>query len=546
MSEHLIQNPILPGFYPDPSICRVGDDFYLVCSSFELCPGIPIFHSKDLAHWEQIGNVMTPENGFEMECSSYRGGVMAPTIRYHDGVFYVVNMNFSQGGNFIVTATDPAGPWSEPVVLKDIPGIDASLFFDDDDKCYFVSTGNIVNPDGKAERGIWAQEFDIKTFTTIGEKHDIWNCALHNAPSPEAPHIFRKDGWYYLLIGEGGTEHWHAVTIARARNIFDWYEGNPANPIMTHRQFGYTAEIANVGHADMVELPDGSWWAVMLASRTNSGQYKNIGRETYICPVVWERGWPVFSPKSGKIDWTYPAPDSLPWTPYPPVPDTDDFDDSKLGFHWVFWGRPYQDFWRIADSKLYLKCLPRPVDRPLKPMRRGMRMPAAPARDDCVSTVLRRQLSYHFEVSTKLSFAPKDQESAGLLVLQANNNSFRAELMQKNGQQYVRLVEVSTVSELPPFHPDYNPVTKTTEFARVAWSGGDLVLALKADGQTHDFYYGPDAEHLKVLYLGADARHINIEVDGCMVGTTIGMFASGNGADSSNEASFDCFTYQDK
>ena len=233
---------------------------------------------------------MTPSNSFEMVCDSYRGGVMAPTIRYHEGTFYVVNMNFSQGGNFIVSAKDPAGPWSEPTVLKDISGIDASLFFDDDGKCYFVSTGNIVNPDGKQERGIWAQEFNIATYQTVGEKHDIWNCAMHNAPSPEAPHIYKKDGWYYLLIGEGSTEHWHAVTIARAKNIFDWYEGNLANPIMTHRQFGYTADIANVGHADMVELPDGSWWAVMLASRTNSGQYKNIGRETFICPVVWERG----------------------------------------------------------------------------------------------------------------------------------------------------------------------------------------------------------------------------------------------------------------
>ena len=149
MSDHLIQNPILPGFYPDPSICRVGEDFYLITSSFELCPGIPIFHSKDLANWEQIGNVMTPENGFEMEASSYRGGVMAPTIRYHNGIFYVINMNFSQGGNFIVTATDPAGPWSEPHVLPDVPGIDGSLFFDDDGKCYVVSTGGITNPDGK-------------------------------------------------------------------------------------------------------------------------------------------------------------------------------------------------------------------------------------------------------------------------------------------------------------------------------------------------------------------------------------------------------------
>lgn len=544
MSDHLIQNPILPGFYPDPSICRVGEDFYLITSSFELCPGIPIFHSKDLANWEQIGNVMTPENGFEMEASSYRGGVMAPTIRYHNGIFYVINMNFSQGGNFIVTATDPAGPWSEPHVLPDVPGIDGSLFFDDDGKCYVVSTGGITNPDGKQERGIWAQEFDIENFHTIGEKHDIWNCALHNAPSPEAPHIYRKDGWYYLLIGEGGTEHWHAVTIARAKNIFDWYEGNPANPIMTHRQFGYTAPIANVGHADMVDLPDGSWWAVMLASRTNSGQYKNIGRETFICPVRWERGWPVFSPESGKIDWTYPAPASLPWTPYPKKPALDDFDSDKLDFHWVFWGRPYQDFWRLSDGKLYLKCLARTVDRALKPM--GFRgAPTLPARDDCVSTVLRRQQSYCFEAGTKLSFRPSGNEAAGFLLMQASNNSFRVELMQEDGKTWLRAVEVSSTSDLPPFHPNYKPVTKITEHARVAWDAADVVIVLKVNGQTHDFYYGPDEAHLKPLYLGMDARHINTEVDGCMVGTALGMFATGGGVDSENEAAFDWFCYRD-
>lgn len=320
MSDHLIHNPILPGFYPDPSICRVGEDFYLVTSSFETCPGIPLFHSKDLAHWEQLCYVMTPDNGFEMECNSFRGGVMAPTIRYHDGIFYVMNMNFSQGGNYIVTAKDPAGPWSPPHMLPDVPGIDASVFFDDDGRCYVVSTGEITNPEGKQERGIWAQEFDIEHFCTVGKRHDIWNCALCGAASPEAPHLYRRDGWYYLLIAEGGTEHFHAVTIARARNVFDWYEGNPANPVMTHRHFGYTAPIANVGHADMVELPDGSWWAVMLGSRTNSDQYKNIGRETFICPVRWERDWPVFSPESGKIDWSYPAPASLPWTPHPKRP----------------------------------------------------------------------------------------------------------------------------------------------------------------------------------------------------------------------------------
>ena len=543
MAINYIQNPILPGFYPDPSICRVGDNFYLITSSFETCPGIPLFHSKDLAHWKQLCYVLTPENGFELDCNSFRGGVMAPTIRYHNGTFYIINMSFAQGGNFIVTAKDPAGPWSRIHMLPDVPGIDASLFFDDDGKCYVISTGDVTNPEGKQEKGIWAQEFDIDNFCVIGERHSIWNCALRGATSPEAPHLYRKDGWYYLIIAEGGTEHYHAVTVARARNIFDWYEGNPANPIMTHRHMGQGAPIANVGHADMVELPDGSWWAVMLGSRTNSGPYKNIGRESFICPVSWEQDWPLFSPETGKIEWQYAAPECLPWTPLTEQEPKDDFDGDALDLQWVFWGRPYQNFYRLKDGTLWLKCLRRNVDRPLKPMGPGSNADAA--KDDCVSTVLRRQQSYHFEASTKLTFCPKAAEAAGLLLMQASNNSFRAELMQKDGSTWLRVMEVTSHADLPPYHPMYKPVTNTTEHVMVPWKEESVVIVLRVKDQNHDFYYGPDEAHLQPLCLGLDGRHINTPVSGNMVGTCLGIFATGDGVDSENEAAFDYFRYQD-
>ena len=377
----------------------------------------------------------------------------------------------------------------------------------------------------------------------MGERHDIWNCALHDAPSPEAPHIYRKDGWYYLMIGEGGTEHWHAVSFARAKNIFDWYEGNPANPVMTHRHFGYTHPIDNVGHADLVELADGSWYAVMLGSRIIGGQYKNLGRETYICEVIWERGWPIFAPGSGKIDWTIPAPKSLPWTPYPEKPARDDFDSEQLDLQWSFWGVPYQDFWRIADGALHLRCLPRPIDRPVRPMSRAGGAPALPPRDDCAAVVLRRQQDVSFDAFTRLSFTPKGNETAGLLIMQASNNHFRVELMQEGGRQYLRAVEVVSC-KLRPFAPDYKPDTVITELARAEWQGGDVVLCLKVRGQEHSFYYGTDEANLQPLYLGADGRRINQEVDGGMVGTCLGMFASANGAESENEAVFDYFTYQ--
>jgi alpha-N-arabinofuranosidase len=218
--QHVLKNPIIPGFYPDPSICRVGEDFYLVCSSFELCPGIPLFHSKDLANWEQLCYVMTPENGFHVEKNSGVGGVMAPTIRYRKGTFYIINCNFSDRGNFIVTATDPAGPWSEPHWLTDVPGIDASIFFDQDDKCYIMGTGNVW-PDGKGgmRQGIWAAEYDIDHFRLAGEPAALWGGAMAGVASPEAPHIYHIGDWYYLLIAEGGTEQYHSATIARSQSV---------------------------------------------------------------------------------------------------------------------------------------------------------------------------------------------------------------------------------------------------------------------------------------------------------------------------------------
>ncbi len=283
-----INNPILPGFYPDPSICRVGDDFYIACSSFEIYPGIPIFHSKDLAHWEKIGHALTKENGFHVEANMVVNGIAAPTLRYHNGTFYVMSCNFSHKGNFMVTAKDPAGPWSEPVWLPEVPDLDCSLFFDNDDKAYIVTPGNAEQEDNN--RGIFISEFDLDTGCLVGERKQIWNSAARCAAAPEAPHIYHIGEYYYLMIAEGGTEHYHAVTIARSKALFGWYEGNPANPVMTHRHLGFDYPIDNVGHADLVDTPDGNWYAVMLGSRIIEGPYKNLGRETYICPVIWERG----------------------------------------------------------------------------------------------------------------------------------------------------------------------------------------------------------------------------------------------------------------
>ncbi|MBR1496090.1 MAG: glycoside hydrolase family 43 protein [Oscillospiraceae bacterium] len=539
--ERLIRNPILPGFYPDPSVCRVGGDFYLACSSFELYPGIPVFHSRDLAHWEQVSYAMTMENGFHVSANMGTGGVMAPTIRCHDGTFYIINCNFADKGNFYVTASDPKGPWSEPHWITDIPDIDCSLFFDDNGRSYLVSPGD--DPSEDNHRAIFLTEYDLKHGKAVGKRTKIWNSALRGAASPEAPHIYHIGDWYYLMIAEGGTEHYHAVTVARSKTVDGWYEGNPANPVMTHRQFGFGYPLDNVGHADFVDTPEGNWYAVLLGSRTVGEQHKNLGRESYICPVLWERGWPVFSPGSGKIDWTYPADPALPWTEYPEAPEKDDFDSQELDLSWSFWGTPYQDFWSIENSELKLKCLPRPLARKLEGFHPGEQ---EINRADCVSLLCRRQTDISFEVTAKMRFTPENKEAAGLVIMQAANHQFRLEKLRAESGQALRLVQVTTEQCGLPFLPGYTAETTEAVLEQRPVEGDEIVLRLDVDGQDYSFYYGDSEERMQPLFLHADGTRINPEEVGGMIGTTVGMFATANGGNSGNAAAFDWFRYHPK
>ena len=533
---HNIKNPIIPGFYPDPSICRVGDDFYLACSSFETYPGIPVFHSKDLAHWEQICYAMNMENGYHVNADSGVGGVMAPTIRWHDGTFYIINANFGDKGNFYVSAKDPAGPWSEPHWITDVPDIDCSLFFDHDGSCYLVSPGNDESEDNG--RAIFLTPYDIKEGKVRGERKKIWNSALRKAWAPEAPHVYHIGDYYYLMIAEGGTERFHSVVIARCETVDGWYEGYKGNPIMTHRHLGKFFPIDNVGHADLVDTPDGNWYAVMLASRLVDGQHKNFGRETYIVPVTWEDGWPVFSPGTGKVEWEYPADEKLPWTPCEPEPEIDDFDDPKPGLPWVFLGTPYQDFWKIEDSCLKLRCLARPVARELH----GFDVKNPDMRqDDCTSFLGRRQRTADFDVTLKMTFTPEGTEAAGLIILQASNHQFRLEKVLAEGRPVIRLVRVTTRQKGLPFLPGYEAHTTETVLEQHKAASETLVLKLKARGQAYQFYYGPAETALSPLDILADGREINPEEIGGMIGTMVGMFATGNGTDSQKEAAFDYF-----
>ena len=288
-------NPVVSGFYPDPSVVRVGEDFYMVNSSFEFFPGVPLSHSKNLVNWEPIGHCLTRKSQVPLENAAVSTGILAPTIRYHKGIYYMITTNLTaliqKGvGNFIVTTTDPSEQWSEPIWIKH-QGIDPSLFFDDDDRVYYCGTG--FDSNGQA---IVLFEIDVKTGKILSEKKSIsYGCC---GKCPEAPHIYKKDGMYYLLLAEGGTEYGHMVTIQRSENIWGPYEACPQNPILTHRNYN-SEPIQCVGHADLFDDQNGNWWMVVLGTRNTNVQLHHLGRETFLVPVEWENGWP--SVKTQKV-----------------------------------------------------------------------------------------------------------------------------------------------------------------------------------------------------------------------------------------------------
>lgn len=508
------QNPILPGFYPDPSICRVNDDYYLVTSTFSYYPGVPIFHSKNLVDWEQIGHVLDRPSQLPLDGQEQSQGIFAPTIRYNEGVFYMITTNVGKGGNFYVTATDPAGPWSDPYYL-DAPGIDPSLFFDDDGKVYYHGTRPA--PEGVKYNGnweAWIQELDLETNQLIGEPTGLWRGALRDVVWPEAPHIYKINGYYYLLISEAGTGHNHAVSIARSKNITGPYVGNPGNPILTHRHLGIDYPIANVGHCDLVETQNGEWWAVGLASRIYGGYYRNLGRETFLMPVTWENGWPVFSPGIGKLEMTYPMPNLPKVKPKIPL-SCDHFENSQLDLSWNILRTPREEFYSLTErpGHLTLKLRPERITELVTP-----------------SFVGRRQQHINFVASTKMEFTPTNEnEGAGIVLLQSNEYNFSFIYTIVGNSKVIRLIQCSAGEEKLLMEQPINAST--------------LYLKVEAHGQDYSFYYSENPTEYKTLIENVDGRILSTDVAGGFVGAEMGLYASSNGEQSDNKAYFDWFEY---
>ncbi|WP_026674148.1 glycoside hydrolase family 43 protein [Alkalihalobacterium bogoriense] len=520
--NRLFTNPILPGSYADPSICRVGKDFYLVTSSFEYYPGIPVFHSRDLVHWRQIGHVLDRPSQLNLDGTPCSKGIYAPTIRYHDGLFYVsstfVESATGARRNFYVTATSAFGPWSDPIWLPEAPGIDSSLFFDDDGKCYILA--NRKPPSGQLypkHMEIWMQELDVNQGRLLGPKYSLWEGAQKWIHAQEAPHLYKLNGYYYLFIAEGGTGFTHSVTVARSQSITGPYEGCKSNPILTHCHLGRSHPITNIGHADIIQTEDGEWWMVCLGSRPYGG-FSNLGRETFLVPFIWEEDWPVVNPGIGKVELKLPCP-SLSIHPWPTERACDHFDTDTLAYYWNYLRTPRQSFLSLTDRPgfLRLKLKPDKITEVSNP-----------------SFIGRRQQHKDFAVRTVMEFTPNNEyEKAGLVLFQNHDFQYRVEYSLKHMNKLVTVIaRIDGVEQVLAEH--ILPDSKTND---------RLFIKVEASGQQYSFYFASKAEQWIPLYEKADGTILSMEKVKGFSGAYIGLFTSSNGKQSDNYADFDYFEY---
>jgi alpha-N-arabinofuranosidase len=525
-------NPILTGFYPDPSICRVGSDYYLVTSSFSYFPGIPIFHSKDLANWNQIGHVMDRPEQLDLDGLGVSRGIFAPAIRFNKGVFYVTCTLVDKGGNFVVTSKKPEGPWSNPAWIPQINGIDPSMFFDENGKAYI--TYNSIAPDDKplynGHRTLRMYEFDVANLKVIGDEVILVNGGVDLSKKPiwiEGPHIFQKDGNYFLIAAEGGTGDQHSEVVFRSKNVAGPYVPFERNPILTQRHLDPKRKnaVTSTGHADFVETESGDWWAVFLGCRPYENDYYNTGRETFLAPVKWQNGWPVIDLGHDEVQYHY----SFPITPAreaDAIPHRgnfqfrDEFETEKLNHNWIFLRTPREKWHDLQSRKGFLSMQLRPASCAGK---------ANP------SFLGHRQQHLQGAASVAIDFSPKaENEKAGLLVFQNEKHFYflcksldgNAATIQlyKSGEQQMELLASQKISAAQKTQPIY--------------------LKIEARGGTYAFSFAVDPDKWNLLQEHVDAKFLSTKVAGGFVGCVYALYATSLGKPSQNAAHFDWFEYR--
>jgi len=502
----IFHNPIVPGFNPDPSICRVGSDYYLVTSTFEYFPGVPIYHSTDLVNWRQVGYCLTRDSQLPLQTSPSSGGIYAPTIRWHNGTFYMVVTNVSGMGNFYVTANSPEGPWSEPILVtaqdSSFWAIDPSFFFDDDGKVYFSCTAGTATID--VETGKLTSEFK-HPWTGSGGRY------------AEAPHLYKFNGMYYYMLAEGGTEPGHMATIARSATPEGPYEACPHNPILSHRDRGGNP-IQSTGHADLFEAHNGTWWAVFLATRI-SKKYPNVhhlGRETFLAPVTWDsEGWPFIGDKGG-VELEMEAPSfALVSEQESKGVIHDDFDTDTLALPWNFRRNPDPDLWSLTErtGSLTLTCAPATLN-------------------DIAQTAFvgRRQQHFQCHFSAGVDFDPQtSHDEAGLTVIM--NEEHHYEIFIHGNAEGLRTIAVRRrIGDLVAI------------VAEEPLEDGTVALSIEADAEEYRFGYARQDDTIRIIATGS-TRYVSTEIAGGFTGVYLGMYATSNHHESTACANFDWAEY---
>ena len=498
------KNPILEGFYPDPSICKVGDRYYLVNSTFAFYPGIPIWSSTDLQNWKQIGNVLERPSQLQLRECAHSQGIYAPTIRYHDGRDYLVSTNVGGCGNFLVTAEQPEGPWSDPYML-DAEGIDPSLFFEDDGTCYYIGTRERTGGGSYfGDNEIWMQRLNLETKKLEGEAVPIWYGFMEHSIWPEGPHLYKKDGWYYLLYAESGTEQHHCIAAARSRQLTGPYEGCPDNPIFTHRHLGKHYPVTCVGHGDLVEDHQGNWYMVLLACRPKDG-YTLKGRETFLAKVVWEDGWPVVNPGIGHLE----------------VPEPEKIVKKKYGFQ--------KDHWEPDLLRLRNPGKMQMLDGTL----RMWLMPGTLSeRKETAFVALRQQHDqFYLETTMEIPTDLKPHECVGLAYMQNEENQIRLELYLEENQNTLKMNCFQTGKDVQTRELEL-PLESVSEkdFTGVK---GRYVVRLRMEVTYLQVSFEMMTQNGWRKACGyVDTRHLSTEVAGGFTGCVAGVYGSSNGKDS--------------
>ena len=537
-------NPIISGAHPDPSICRVGDDYYIVNSSFEYFPGLPIPHSKDLVNWELIGHGLHREdqcNG-DMNLVDVQsdGGIHAPTIRYNKGTFYIITTNVYNSGdgapglmrNFIITAKNPAGPWSEPHIIKGAPGIDPDIFFDDNGKVYFTGTHSPGDMNANGIGEIWIQELDIKKWKLGVERRTVWDGVF--GCCTEGPHIYKENGLYYLLVAEGGTGKNHAVMIAASENIFGPYEENPRNPILTTRHVTNDYFVNSTGHADIIQLPDGRWYMVSLGKRNDLDGDANMGRETYLIPIKWEpttvkweqvseTKWeplkylfPVAAPLSGKVERSAP----LPFHEKPQYVNNtfiDDFDYENLDLDWTFIRVPQQNTFSLYDKPGLLRLFSKP--NTIENRKR-------------FSMIGFRQRESDFDYEVKMEFLPSDNRVESGIVHYQKEWNYLTNTVYRVGKKFYLEQKLKEKNK------------KVVSLKKIMLKNyeGSIIFKVNSKKDKYDFYYSLDNGKNFDYFATLDAVKL---LDRNYTGALLGIFSSSNGMKSNDYADYDWVRYKD-